>query len=125
MENHFETRQEYIKTGNELASLAEKQQKEKAEKEKKQLEDKMISMIPNTNNSNKNNVSNPMFIPQKQKENRKTADNKDPNMINKNNGFNKPNEVANGIGPLNNNHFSGRNSSFTRANNNNFKNNKY
>lgn len=69
IEDHWETRQEYIKQGNELAALASKQEKEKKEREKalKEMEEKMNTTVYQTNNtSSSGGELRPLFVPNKQ-----------------------------------------------------------
>lgn len=91
MEDHWDTRQEYIKMGNELAALDYKQEQEKKEKEKalKEMQGKMSSVTyqANTMGSGSGELT-PTFVPQKQ----------EPNVSNSTNGvpqnFVRPNELS-------------------------------
>lgn len=70
IEDHWDTRQEYIKQGNELAALELKQEKEKKEKEKalKEMEEKMSATAYQVNNSasSASGELRPIFVPTKQ-----------------------------------------------------------
>lgn len=69
IEDHWDTRQEYIKQGNELAALEAKQEKEKKDQEKalKEMQEKMVSVSYQANNaSSSGGELNPVFVPQKQ-----------------------------------------------------------
>ena len=76
LEDHWDTRQDYIKQGNELAALEAKQEQEKKEQEKalKEMQDKMTTVNYQTNNaSSSSGELNPIFVPQKQ-ESRSTSE---------------------------------------------------
>lgn len=69
LEDHWDTRQDYIKQGNELAALEEKQEKEKKEQEKalKEMQDKMTTVTYQNNSASSSaGELNPVFVPQKQ-----------------------------------------------------------
>lgn len=69
IEDHWDTRQEYIKQGNELAALEAKQEQEKKDKEKalKEMQEKMASVTYQNNNASSGGGElNPVFVPQKQ-----------------------------------------------------------
>ena len=72
MEDHWDTRQDYIKLGNELAALEAKQEQEKKEQEKalKEMQERMSSVTYQANNSASSSGGelNPVFVPQRQEE---------------------------------------------------------
>lgn len=73
IEDHWDTRQEYIKQGNELAALEQKQEQEKKEKEKamKEMQEKMTTVTTQVNNvaSSSGGDLMPVYVPQKQETN--------------------------------------------------------
>lgn len=69
MEDHWDTRQDYIKQGNELAALEAKQEKDKKEQEQalKEMQDKMVTVTYQNNSaSSSGGELNPVFVPQRQ-----------------------------------------------------------
>ena len=104
IETHFETRQEYVIVGNELASLEEKHKrdKEEAERKKKELEELMASMISNVNNVSAKGGSAPMHVPPKH--NTKKAEVSDskliPSEFNAKNSLPKKLDSLNKVKPL-------------------------
>lgn len=69
IEDHWDTRQEYIKQGNELAALEAKQEQEKKDKEKalKEMQEKMASVTYQNNSASSGGGElTPVFVPQKQ-----------------------------------------------------------
>lgn len=69
LEDHWDTRQDYIKQGNELAALEAKQEQEKKDQENalKEMQDKMTTVNYQTNSaSSSGGELNPVFVPQKQ-----------------------------------------------------------
>ncbi len=71
-EDHWDTRQDYIKQGNELAALEAKQEQEKKEQEKalKEMQERMSSVTYQANNSASSSGGelNPVFVPQRHEE---------------------------------------------------------
>ena len=70
-EDHWDTRQEYIKLGNELAALDAKQEQEKKEQEKalKEMQERMSSVTYQANQATSSGGElNPVFVPQKHEE---------------------------------------------------------
>lgn len=79
IEDHWDTRQEYIKQGNELAALEAKQEQEKKDQEKAyaEMQEKMVSVSYQANNASSSvGELNPVFVPQKQET---KSSNLDPN----------------------------------------------
>ncbi len=69
IEDHWDTRQEYIKQGNELAALEQKQEQEKKEKEKalKEMQEKMTTVTTQANNVRSSSGDlMPVYVPPKQ-----------------------------------------------------------
>lgn len=83
IEDHWDTRQEYIKQGNELAALEAKQEQEKKDQEKAyaEMQEKMVSVSYQANNaSSSGGELNPVFVPQKQETKNSNLD-PNPTMI--------------------------------------------
>lgn len=70
IEDHWDTRQEYIKQGNELAALEQKQEREKQEQEKamKEMQERMTTVAAQPNNYAGGGGGDlmPVYVPQKQ-----------------------------------------------------------
>lgn len=77
-EDHWDTRQEYIKQGNELAALEYKQEQDKKEQEKalKEMQEKMSNVTYQANNvsSSSGGELTPVFVPQKQESRNSTLE---------------------------------------------------
>ncbi len=72
IEDHWDTRQEYIKQGNELAALEQKQEKEKKEQEKalKEMKEKMNTVPTQVSNVRSSGGElMPTYVPPKQEVN--------------------------------------------------------
>ncbi len=83
-EDHWDTRQEYIKQGNELAALEAKQEQDKKEQEKalQAMQERMSTVTYQANNvsSSSGGNLNPVFVPQKQ-ESRGTSLEPSPTLV--------------------------------------------
>lgn len=68
IEDHWETRQEYVKLGNELASLARKQEKEKKEREEalKKMKEQISSIDPSSSAISREEGIGAVSLPMKQ-----------------------------------------------------------
>ena len=108
IETHFEDRQEYIKTGNELTALALKQKKEREEQEKKAKEakEKEKLMVPyQANNTSANGGDGmPMAVPmQSTGTASQKKENPPSNFSNSNNhptSFEKPSQLGSNMGKM-------------------------
>lgn len=128
METHFETRQEYIKIGNELTSLAEKQRKEKEKKEQEQRDKgKNLPIVNTTNSRTAGNGTNPAYIPPKQESKKQNNNVSESKTLNQTNDIQKSIDSQHSINRLNQPSMSMSNKSSSRPmqNNNMFNSKKF